>query len=139
MFQIVKRHLFHRKTEQKHALLCDADAPNGIHPHNLRPSGTRKVFTCLNKTTLKTTHEPQGKDVDWIQKQLDVSEELEWASERSLPTPVKNENLPGEFMSTSMSTMRSEITSDTGVRADTPSTYQTRRRQVDASVCACIK
>ena len=84
MFQIVKRHLFHRKTEQKHALLCDADAPNGIHPHNLRPSGTRKVFTCLNKTTLNTTHEPQGKDVDWIQKQLDVSEELEWAFREKL-------------------------------------------------------
>jgi hypothetical protein len=39
------------------------------------------------KTTLKTqllheiscrdTHEPQGKDVGWIQKQLDVGEELD--------------------------------------------------------------
>ena len=81
--------MFQRKTEQKHALLCDADARNGIHPHNLRPSGTRKVFTCLNKTTLNTTHEPQGKDVDWIHKQLDVSEELECALREKLANTSK--------------------------------------------------
>ena len=102
MFQIVKRHLFHRNTEQKHALLCDADSPNGIHPHNPRPSGIRKVFTCLKKTTLTTQllHEMSRRDrhsqiarrgsyVDWIQEQLDVSEELEWAFREKLANTGK--------------------------------------------------
>lgn len=47
----------------------------------------------LHEMSRRDTHESQGKDVDWIQEQLDVGEELEWAFREKLANAGQEEGL----------------------------------------------
>jgi hypothetical protein len=103
MFQVVKGHLFQGKTGQKRAL-CDADVPNGIHPHSPRPSGARKVFTCLKKQ-----HSEHNFCMKYVvetltnrKARMSAGSKNSWMWVRSsMPMPVKNKDFPGESMSAS--------------------------------------